>query len=171
MLVIQTTIDRKAMTALAKMSRKTLRQGRSRPVRTLAWFVVALEIFLTVVYIRGGESGWPINVLLAAFMLGCLLGEDQVNGAVGLRQVLPNSREVNATFKNDSFYVHRTQAAESWLPYREIKAVCETKEYFALLQSRNHGHIYDKNGFSWGTPEEFRAFIQQKTGLKIQKVQ
>ena len=48
MLVIQTTIDRKAMTALAKMSRKTLRQGRSRPVRTLAWFVVALEIFLTV---------------------------------------------------------------------------------------------------------------------------
>ena len=58
MLVIQTTIDRKAMTALAKMSRKTLRQGRSRPVRTLAWFVVALEIFLTVVYIRGGESGW-----------------------------------------------------------------------------------------------------------------
>ena len=53
----------------------------------------------------------------------------------------------------------------------EIKAVCETKEYFALLQSRNHGHIYDKNGFSWGTPEEFRAFIQQKTGLKIQKVQ
>ena len=171
MLVIQTTIDRKAMTALAKMSRKTLRQGRSRPVRTLAWFVVALEIFLTVVYIRGGESGWPINALLAAFMLGCLLGEDQVNGAVGLRQVLPNSREVNATFKNDSFYVHRTQAAESWLPYREIKAVCETKEYFALLQSRNHGHIYDKNGFSWGTPEEFRAIIQQTTGLKIQKVQ
>lgn len=170
MLINQTAVDQKAMTALAKMSRKSLRRGRSGPVRTLAWFIVVLEVYLTYIYIRGGESEWWINALLGAFMLGCLLAEDRVNGMVGLRKVLPNSREVNATFKDGSCYVHRTQAAESWWPYREIQAICETEDYFALLLSRNHGQIYDKKGFSWGTPDEFREFIQKKTGLKVQKV-
>lgn len=170
MLINETIIDQKAMTALARMSRKSLRQGRSRPVRTLAWFVVALELFLTYVYIRGGESGWPVNALLAVFMLGCLFGEDRVNGLVGLRQIPPNSREVNATFRKDSSYTHRTQAAESWYPYAGIQAFCETEDYFALLFSRRHGQIYDKKGFTWGTPDEFRELIQQKTGLKVQYI-
>ena len=170
MIINQTTIDRRAMTALAKMSRKSLRRGRSGPVRTLAWFVVVLELFLTYAYIRGGERGWPVNALLALFMLGCLLGEDRINGMVGLRQVLPDSREVNATFQTDSSYVHRTQAAESWFPYGGIRAFCETEDYFALLLSRNHGQIYDKTGFTWGTPEDFRELIQRKTGIKVQYI-
>ena len=139
-------------------------------MRTLAWFIVALELFLIYIYIRAGEGGWLVNALLAAFMLACLLGEDRINGVVGLRQVLPGSREVNATFKKDSSYVHRTQAAESWWPYTEIRAFCESKDYFALLLGRSHGQIYDKNGFTWGTPDEFREFIQQKTGLKVQYI-
>ena len=36
MIVIQTTVDRRAMTALAKMARKTLRRGRNGPVRVVA---------------------------------------------------------------------------------------------------------------------------------------
>ena len=168
MLINETAIDQKAMTSLARMSRKSLRQGRSRPVRALAWFIVALELFLTYAYIQGGASGWLVNALLAAFMLGCLFGEDRVNGLVALRQIPPNSREVNATFRKDSCYVHRTQAAESWYPYAGIQAFCETEDYFALLLNRRHGQIYDKKGFTWGTPEEFRELIQQNTGLKVQ---
>lgn len=168
MFIIQTTVDQKAMTALARVSRKTLRRGRSGPVRTLAWFIVVLEAFLTATYLRGGEDGWQVNALLGLFMLGCILGEDWVNGAVGLRKVPPGSREVNAAFKDESCYVHRTQAAESWYPYAGIQAFCETEDYFALLLNRRHGQIYDKKGFTWGTPEEFRELIQQKTGLKVQ---
>ena len=47
MIVIQTTLDRRAMTALARAVRKTLRRGRNGPVRMLAWFVVLVESFLT----------------------------------------------------------------------------------------------------------------------------
>ena len=168
--MIQTTIDRKAMTVLARASRKTLRRGRSGPVRTLAWFIVALEAFLTAAYLRGGQSSWPVNALLGLFMLGCILGEDRVNGAIGLRQVAPNSREVNAAFKDGRCYVHRTQAAESWWPYSQIKAAVETKDYFVLLLDRSHGQVYDKKGFSWGTPDEFREFIRKQTGLKVQTI-
>ena len=77
MIVIQTTLDRKAMTTLARITRRTLRRGRNGPVRMLAWFVVVLETFLTWVYIRGGQGGWPVNMLLAVIMLACILTEDQ----------------------------------------------------------------------------------------------
>lgn len=102
-------------------------------------------------------------------MLSCILGEDYVNGAIGLRQILPASRTVNATFKEDG-YVHRTQAGESWWPYRQIRFIVESQDHFAFLLDRTHGQIYDKSGFTWGDPDGFREFIQRKTGLKIQKV-
>ena len=65
---------------------------------------------------------------------------------------------------------HRTQGAETWWNYDQIKAVAETEDYFALLLGKSQGQVYDKKGFSWGTPEDFRTLIQQKTGLRVQKV-
>lgn len=169
MFIIQTEIDQKSMTALARMTRRTLRRGRNGPVRMLACFVVVLELFLAFLYIRAGAGGWLVNLLLACIMLACILGEDYVNGAIGLRQILPASRSVNAAFKEDG-YVHRTQAGESWWPYRQIRAIVESRDYFAFLLDRTHGQVYDKHGFTWGDPDGFREFIQRKTGLKIQKV-
>lgn len=169
MFIIQTEINQKSMTALARMTRRTLRRGRNGPVRMLAWFIVVLELFLTYIYIRAGVGGWLVNVLLACIMLACILGEDYVNGAVGLRHILPSGRSVNAAFKEDG-YVHRTQAGESWWPYRQIRAIVESRDHFALLLDRTHGQIYDKKGFTWGDPDGFREFIQRKTGLKVQKV-
>ncbi len=169
MIVIQTTLDQKAMIALARINRKTVRRGRSSPVRTFACTVAAVELGLAALFVWTGAGGWFINVLMAAIMIACVLGEDTVNGLMGLRQILPEGREVNATFKDDH-YIHRTKGSETWWNYRQIKAIGESEEYFAFVLDKNHGQIYRKDGFVWGTPEDFRAFIQKKTALKIQKV-
>ena len=170
MIVIQTTVDRRAMTALARVNRKIFRRGRSGPVRLLAWFVVLLEAFLTAVYIRGGQSGWPVNALLAAIMLSAILGEDWANGMVGLRNLPAGRREVNTAFEDGRCYVCRTRSGEEWWPYQQIMAAAETKDYFVLMLDRRHGQVFDKKGFSCGSPEEFRSFIKQKTGLKTQLI-
>ena len=120
---------------------------------------------MTVVYIRGGQSGWLTNALLAA-----ILGEDWANGLVGLRGVPDNRREVNTAFQEGSCYVCRTRAGEEWWPYQQIMAAAETKDYFVLMLDRRHGQVFDKKGFSCGTPEEFRDFIRKKTGLKTQLI-
>ena len=169
LLVNQMTLDKKAMVSLARISRKTLRNGRSSPVRRFAWFAVSVELFLAALLIWVGLDGWLTNVLLAAIMLACILSEDVVNGLMAYRQMLPDAREVNVTFKEDHF-IHYSRAAETWWNYRQIKAIGESEEYFAFVLDKNHGQIYRKDGFVWGTPEDFRAFIQKKTALKIQKV-
>ena len=166
MIVIQTSVDRRAMTALARVNRKILRRGRNGPVRLLAWFVVVLESFLTAVYIRGGQSGWQTSALLAAIMLSAILGEDWVSGLTGLRNLPANRREVNTAFEDGSCYVCRTQAGEEWWPYRQIQAAAETRDYFVLILDRRRGRVFDKKGFSCGSPEELRSFIHKKTGLK-----
>ena len=170
MIVIQTTLDRRAMTALARAVRKTLRRGRNGPVRMLAWFVVLIESFLTTVYLRGGQDGWQTNVLLGLIMLVCILGEDWANGLVALRQISPDCREVNATFQEDNTFVCRSQAGEEWRLYQQIKIGVEMADWFILLLEGGRGQVFSKEGFTWGTPEEFRARIQEKTGLKILKM-
>lgn len=170
MIVIQTTIDQRAMTALARATRKTIRRGRNGPVRLLAWFVVLLEGYLTVTFLRGGVGGWQVNALLGAVMLACILSEDWVNGAIGLRRTSPDSREVNAAFQEDSCYVCRARSGEAWWPYQQVIAAIEMEDYFVLLLDRKHGQVFDKKGFTWGTPEEFRELIRKKTGLKMQRV-
>lgn len=169
MLINQTTIDKKAMIALAKISRKTLYRGRSRPVRRFAWFAVIVELLIMAVSFYAGDRGWVMNALLAAIMLACIFGEDTVNGLISFRQILPDSREVNVTFQEDH-YIQRSRAAETWWHYRQIAALGEDKDYFALVIDKSHGQIYSKAGFEWGSPDEFREFIQRKTGLKIQKI-
>ena len=99
LLVNQMTLDKKAMVSLARISRKTLRNGRSSPVRRFAWFAVSVELFLAALLIWVGLDGWLTNVLLAAIMLACILSEDVVNGLMAYRQMLPDAREVNVTFK------------------------------------------------------------------------
>ncbi len=169
MIVIQTTLDQRAMTALARVTRKTLRRGSSFPVRTLAWFVVVLEAFLTMSYIRGGFGTWLPNTLMGALMLGCLLLEDRISGAVRLRQIPAEDRVANTTFQENICYVRRTQSGESWQLYTQIKAAAETKDCFVLLTDRRNGQVYPKCDFTMGTPEQFRTLIEKKTGLKIQK--
>ena len=170
MVVIQTQVDHAAATVLAHVTRKTLRRNRSSPVRALAWFVVALEGFLTVNYLRGGFGGWLPNTVMGLFMLGCLLLEDRISGAVILRKVPPEEREVNITFQENNCYVCRTQNGEHWHLYDQIRAAAETKDSFVLLTAPSEGQVFSKTSFTWGTAEEFRALIEKKTGLRFWKV-
>ena len=48
--------------------------------------------------------------------------------------------------------------------------MAETKDYFVFLFSKNHAQVYDKRTLTGGTAEEFRAFMQEKTGKAIEIV-
>lgn len=164
--VVQTTVDSRAMTVLAKAARKTLRRRRSRLVHIFGMAVTAVMLVLALGSWMIGDRMWWLNLALAALMLAVTASEDRINGLVGLRQVQPGSREVTAEFSG-GHYVHRTETAVSLWQYDKVQAVCETGEYFVLLLDSRHGQIYAKKGFTRGTPMAFRDFISRKTGKLI----
>ena len=167
--VIETAVDQRAVTALARGLRKTLRRRRSRMVRLLGWALAALSLLLSLLlYLAEGDVLW-LNLLIGLALPVIILCEDRLDGAVGLRQVLPGSRQVTARFTEED-YVHTTPVSESRWRYGQIQAICETEDYFLLLLSRRHGQVYSKAGFTRGDPEAFRAFLAARTGLPVRAV-
>ena len=73
------------------------------------------------------------------------------------------------TFKEDS-YISETNIGKTEFYYNNIKIIAETEDYFIFVFDPSHAQIYDKNGITKGTIEEFKKFITQKTELEIQNI-
>jgi len=167
--VNHTVIGSKELTALARGARKSVRRKKGRIVRTLGTLIIVLNLFFAWTSFRIGDTRWWVNAVLALFLLVVIFGEDRLNGAVNAKYILPEAREVTASFA-DAMYTHASSMSDSRFSYDQIQAVCETSDYFLFYLNRNLGQIYAKDGFTKGTPMAFREFITRKTGLSITNI-
>jgi len=151
------------MTALARVVRKTRRKNLAQRVASA---VAGIELAFVVMLIRAGAGGWQVNLALGLLLMACVFGEDRVNGLLSLRQIPPDSREVNTAFQEDG-YTSRTRSGERWWPYRQIRILAETEDYFIFVLDRTHRQVFDKRGFTWGSAEELRTLLERKTGKKV----
>lgn len=167
--VNQTVIGKKELSALARGARKSVRRRRGHTIRIAGGAIILLNVFFAWTSLRIGDSRWWINGVLALFLLVVIFGEDQLNGRISAKYLLPDAQKVTASFGPEQ-YTHVTVSSESRFTYDQIQAVCETKDYFLFYLNRNLGQIYDKNGFTKGTAMAFRQFITRKTGLTVQNI-
>ena len=167
--VNQTVIGSKELAAPSKGARKTMRRNRNRMVRTMAALVIALNVFFAWVSLRAGDSRWWLNGALALFLLVIVVWEDRLNGRFRAKHVLPDAREVTASFGPEG-YTHVSKASDSRFTYDQIRMICETPEHFLFYLDRSLGQIYRKDGFTKGTAMAFREFIVQKTGLTVRNI-
>ena len=167
--VNQTTIGKKELTALARGARKSVRRRRGIIIRILGTAIILLNVLFCVLSIRIGDHRWWLNGALALFLAVIIFGEDQLNGRISTKYLLPDSKDVTATFGPEE-YISKTKSSESHFTYDQIHAVCETEDYFLFYLNRNLGQIYNKNGFTKGTAMAFREFISRKTGLQVRNV-
>ena len=167
--VNQTTIGKKELTALARGARKSVRRRRGIIVRIIGTAVILLNVLFCVLSIQLGDNRWWLNGALALFLAVIVFGEDQLNGRISTKYLLPDSKDVTAAFGPEE-YISKTKSSESHFTYDQIQAVCETADYFIFYLNHNLGQVYDKNGFTRGTAMAFRDFIGRKTGLEVRNV-
>ena len=70
----------------------------------------------------------------------------------------------------DEGYVIANQRGEQSFDYSSVQALCEDGRYFFLMLSRQQGNLFDKQGFHTGTADQFRAFLERKTGQTMKKL-
>jgi len=70
------------------------------------------------------------------------------------------------TFFDDHFTIVNGSLSQS-AQYDDLFEVTETKEAFGLKRDKNGAVILPKSCFTLGTPDDFRTFIEEKTGKKI----
>ncbi|MBQ9521182.1 MAG: YcxB family protein [Oscillospiraceae bacterium] len=167
---IHSAYDHHALKTMSRVLRKTVRRKWSIALRVFGWTVVSVYVLLNVLLLCWGDFDPDIVALLAiVFVLSALLFEDDVTGWAAGMNLLPGTREADTRFLSDE-YIVTTQATETRMHYENIGIIGETKDSFVFIIGKRHAQQFPKAGLAAGTPEQFRDFIAQKTGLSVRYV-
>ena len=168
MFTCHTTYDQKALTAMARAVRKTVRARRSRWVRIYAWVIIGL--LLVSLWLSWGNT-WQTaaNCAVIAVLLIISGKEDALNGYFARRKALPGTDCADTVFYPDCFLV-KTAAAESKWSYDRILALAETRNYFLLVMGKHHALALDKGALEGGGTPELGRFLEEKSGRRIQNI-
>ena len=159
-----TAYEQKALTAMARGLRKTIRKKHSCRSHIFGWFVILFILFLTVPldgepFVVEGRTiiTWAAGVMI----LVALLFEDNLNAWFARRRMMPGTDRATSVFKEESYRSETAAGMTQWR-YENIREIAEDKNYFIFVFDQRHAQVYDKRALSGGSAEEFRVFISDK---------
>lgn len=167
--VFETDYDQRAVTAMARGLRKTVRKKHSRRSHIFGWIIIVLGLMLSWPSAEGVEGKDVVTWIALAVMLLVLLFEDRLNGYFARKRMLPGTMHSKAVFTEDGYRSETQMGSTEW-KYENIAAMAETGAYFVFLFGKNHAQVYNKASLTGGTAEQFREFVQEKTGKPVVKV-
>ena len=166
---VKTRTDGRAISAFQHAAAATV--ARRKNLFTRLTFVIIGAVFLvtTGVAMAGGDPPTAFRVL--GVVLGVLfvaLGICYTRFAAwqagrGRKGEAP---EITYTFVDEGFALTDGKASEKH-GYNQIYALCESGAYFFLFMDARTGFILDKQGFTQGTAEAFRAFLAGRTDKEM----
>lgn len=160
--------DQKAITAMVKGLRKTVRKKQDRRSRIFAMILIALTLLLTFFPSDDGfqlEARTILNIAICIILILVLLFQDQINALIAKKRSVPGVDTTTVTFREDGYYSETAVGNTEW-GYGKITALAESPDYFIFIIGNNHGQVYDKSSIVGGTADEFRVFIEEKMGMK-----
>lgn len=163
-----TTYNQKALTALARAVRKTVRAKRSRWIHLYAWIIIGLLLLSLWLSWRNVWQATANCTVIVALLL-IIWKEDALNGFFAKRKALPGTDFTDIIFFPDHYLV-KTAVAESKWQYHKILALAETQDYLLLVMGMNHAMAIEKLALEGGSIPEFCHFIEEKSGHKIQNI-
>ena len=110
-----TTYDQKALTAMARVVRKTVRAKRSRMIRVWAWVIIGL-LAVSLWLSWGNIWQTAANCAVIAALLLINWKEDALNAFFAKRKALPGTDCADTTFFPDCFLVKTAAAESKWQP-------------------------------------------------------
>ena len=164
--------NHKTMAVMAKVLRKTVRKKKSRRAHIFGWGIAATGLLLCCYRVLqdGGLGIQTVITGAAVFVIVfTLLMEDRINGYAARKRLLPGTEQGRTVFSDDGFSTV-TEIGESQWKYDKIQVIAECGSYIVFVFSSSHGQIYDKESIEGGTIEQFRQFLEAKTGKQIQEV-
>ena len=109
------------------------------------------------------------SLLVEVMLLSVLLFQDRINGMIACKNALAGTKEYHVAFGEDSYTVV-TAATTSTFRYELIDALAESQDYIILLMKKRYVQPLDKRTLTGGTVEEFKRFLEEKTGKTFRRV-
>lgn len=170
--VFETEYNQKGITDMAKALRKTIRKKSTKRSNILAVIIIILTVLISIPT-KGEPFSLKANIvftwIVTLLLIIVLVFQDKINAYIARKRMVKGSEKSVVTFK-DEVYISDTEIGKTEFRYNNISVIAETKDYFVFIIDKIHAQLYDKNGITNGTVDEFRKFIKEKTKLEIQKV-
>ena len=169
---IRSDITNRSMTIASRAMRKVLRQKRSILWAIFGWTVFFINALLLIPF--DGEpfaldARTLISLLAEVMLLSVLLFQDRFNSMIARKNTLAGTKEYHVAYGEDSYTVV-TAATISTFHYELIDALAESQDYIILLMKTRYAQPLDKRTLTGGTVEEFKRFLEEKTGKTFRRV-
>ena len=169
---IRSDITNRSMTIASRAMRKVLRRKRSILWAIFGWTVFFINALLLIPF--DGEpftldASTVISLLVEVMLLSVLLFQDRFNGMIARKNALAGTKEYHVAFGEDSYTVV-TEVTTSTFRYELIDALAESQDYIILLMKKRYAQPLDKRTLTGGTVEEFKRFLDEKTGKTFRRV-
>lgn len=156
--MVQTTMKKEDMIAFQ-------RAHRSKWRTLLLWGGTLICVFCAVLlWVWNAEIKWSISVV-ALLVLAASLFSVRINAWSAYRSY--NRAVGEAEFRFDEDGVHTHSALEDGtVYYGAFVKLLESRDYFFLYVQKNSAFVLPKKDFTIGDPNDFAAFIHEKTQIK-----
>ena len=169
---IYSDITNRSMTIASRAMRKVLQRKSSILWAIFGWSVFFINALLLIPF--DGETftldaSTVISLLVEVMLLSVLLFQDRFNGMIARKNALAGTKEYHVAFGEDSYSVV-TAATTSTFRYELIDALAESQDYIIFLMKKRYAQPLDKRTLTGGTVEEFKRFLEEKTGKTFRRV-
>ena len=169
---IHSGITNRSMTIASCAMRKVLRRKRSILWAVFGWSVFFINALLLIPF--DGEpftldASTVISLLVEVMLLSVLLFQDRFNGRIACKNTLAGTKDYHVVFGEESYTVV-TEVTTSTFRYELIDAMAESQDYIIFLMKKRYAQPLDKRTLTGGTVEEFKRFLEEKTGKTFRRV-
>ena len=169
---IRSDITNRSMAIASRAMRRVLRRKRN-----IIWAIFSWSIFLFNTLLLIPFDGEPftldastmISLLVEVMLLSVLLFQDRFNGMIACKNTLAGTKDYHIAFGEESYTVV-TEVITSTFRYEMIDAMAESQDYMILLMKKRFAQPLDKRTLTGGTVEEFKRFLEEKTGKTFRRV-
>lgn len=160
----ETDYNMNTFISMARALRKTVRKKHSKRSHIFGWGVVVLGV--ASVFLWGPKV---LTIAAVIVLILALLFEDRLNAWFAMKRMLKGMEKARSDFYEDRYRSATDIGTTEW-HYDKIKGIAEDNGYFIFLFSESHTQAYDKRKMSGGSQDDFRGFIEEKTGLTMQRI-
>ena len=169
---IYSDITNRSMTIASRAMRKVLQRKSSILWAIFGWSVFFINALLLIPF-----DGEPFaldvrtvsSLLVEVMLLSVLLLQDRFNGMIACKNTLAGTKDYHIVFGEESYTVI-AEVTTSTFHYELIDALAESQDYIILLMKKRYAQPLDKRTLTGGTVEEFKRFLEEKTGKTFRRV-
>lgn len=169
MFEVETIYDKETLIAFQTLIDNTIRAKRKNFKRWLALALGIIGLVLGIMWVSIGQAVPAVSAfIMAAAFLAVAIFFQKYSMLGKKHEVNQDVHNIRYTFAKDGYTTHDKYGYHK-SPYTAIKYICESDYCYALMLDKRRGFVLKKKGFIKGTAEEFRHFIEGKTGLKTMR--